>query len=586
MKKKTLVPLIIFLLGICLVGLIVYKTDTHEKNQRHILAQLNATTYGDRIKNEIADGIGITDALEQTLISENGEIHQFDTIAGNLMSDSIESVQLAPNGVVTDIYPDEGNEAGKIDLLQDKDRKEISCYARDNHATITQGPFELKQGGYGIAVRNPVYLKDKSGQEYFWGFTIVILRVPDIFSDTVSALSNFGYEYKILKTDIPWSDTYKVVYQSDGQIDHPVSYAFTVGDGTWKLEVTPKTGWRNNTLLIIISGMFLTISLLLSVLTRVWLIAKEHKNKYKILARTDSLTNIYNRYGFDELAEKIISKNPQTHFVAALLDIDDFKFINDIYGHSYGDKALKSLADSMKAFFPSDALLGRNGGDEFCILLPNCTFKEADKQLQQFTKLPKTFSYHGKELAFYISLGYAEYPTFAASPSQLMRCADAALYEIKLHGKNGCMAYRKGLQSGVRKQLGFALKDISEHLPGAFIIYRADKEDDELFYANHEFLHMTGYKSMDELFRLTQKRFRNLIRQDEQQQIETSIWEQIDIGNENDYIHFHLRKADGTYLSVLDHGRIVESQQYGKVFYVLFMDWEDMHLRYSDKFSE
>ena len=586
MKKKTLVPLIIFLLGICLVGLIVYRTDTHEKNQRHILAQLNATTYGDRIKNEIADGIGITDALEQTLISENGEIHQFDTIAGNLMSDSIESVQLAPNGVVTDIYPDEGNEAGKIDLLQDKDRKEISCYARDNHATITQGPFELKQGGYGIAVRNPVYLKDKSGQEYFWGFTIVILRVPDIFSDTVSALSNFGYEYKILKTDTPWSDTYKVVYQSDGQIDHPVSYSFTVGDGTWKLEVTPKTGWRNNTLLIIISGMFLTISLLLSVLTRVWLIAKEHKNKYKILARTDSLTNIYNRYGFDELAEKIISKNPQTHFVAALLDIDDFKLVNDIYGHSYGDKALKSLADSMKAFFPSDALLGRNGGDEFCILLPNCTFKEADKQLQQFTKLPKTFSYHGKELAFYISLGYAEYPTFAASPSQLMRCADAALYEIKLHGKNGCMAYRKGLQSGVRKQLGFALKDISEHLPGAFIIYRADKEDDELFYANHEFLHMTGYKSMDELFRLTQKRFRNLIRQDEQQQIETSIWEQIDTGNENDYIHFHLRKADGTYLSVLDHGRIVESQQYGKVFYVLFMDWEDMHLRYSDKFSE
>ena len=579
-------PLIIFLLGICLVGLIVYKTDTHEKNQRHILAQLNATTYGERIKNEIADGIGITDTLEQILISENGEIHQFETIAGNLMSDSIESVQLAPNGVVTDIYPAEGNEAGKIDLLHDKDRKEISCYARDNHATITQGPFELKQGGYGIAVRNPVYLKDKSGQEYFWGFTIVILRVPDIFSDTVSALSNFGYEYKILKTDIPWSDTYKVVYQSDGQIDHPVSYAFTVGDGTWKLEVTPKTGWRNNTLLIIISGMFLTISLLLSVLTRVWLIAKEHKNKYKILARTDSLTNIYNRYGFDELAEKIISKNPQTHFVAALLDIDDFKFINDIYGHSYGDKALKSLADSMKAFFPSDALLGRNGGDEFCILLPNCTFKEADKQLQQFTKLPKTFSYHGKELAFYISLGYAEYPTFAASPSQLMRCADAALYEIKLHGKNGCMAYRKGLQSGVRKQLGFALKDISEHLPGAFIIYRADKEDDELFYANHEFLHMTGYKSMDELFRLTQKRFRNLIRQDEQQQIETSIWEQIDIGNENDYIHFHLRKADGTYLSVLDHGRIVESQQYGKVFYVLFMDWEDMHLRYSDKFSE
>ena len=585
-KKQTLVPLITFLLGICLISLIVYKTDTHEKEQRHIAAQLNVATYGEQIKNEITNGIEITDTLKQILISEDGEIHQFETIAGNLMSDSIESVQLAPNGVVTDIYPANGNEAGKIDLIHDKDRGKISCYARDNHTIITQGPFKLKQGEYGIAVRNPVYLKDKNGHEYFWGFTIVILRVPDIFSDSISALSDFGYECKISKTDAPWSDTYKVIYQSDGQINHPVSYTFTIGDENWKFEITPKSGWRNATLLIIIIGMFLTISLLLSVLTRVWLVASEHKKKFQILARTDSLTKIYNRYGFDEFAEKMIQKNPNAHFVAALLDIDNFKFINDIYGHNYGDRALKNLADSMKTFFPSDALLGRNGGDEFCILLPNCTFAEADAQLQQFTKLPKSFSCHGKEHAFYISLGYAEYPTFASNRSQLMRCADAALYEIKLHGKNGCMAYRKGLQPGARKQLGFALKDISEHLPGAFIIYRADKEDDELFYANHEFLHMAGYKSMDELFRLTQKRFRNLIRKDEQQQIETSIWKQIDSGNENDYVHFHLRKADGTYLSVLDHGRIVESQQYGRVFYVLFMDWEDMHIRYSDKFSE
>lgn len=351
MKKKTLVPLIIFLLDICLVSLIVYRTDIHEKKQKHIMAQSNAATYGERIKNEITDGIEITDTLEQVIISENGEFHQFDTIAENLMSDSIESMQLAPNGIVADIYPAEGNEAGKIDLLHDKERKEISCYARDNHTIITQGPFELKQGGYGIAVRNPVYLKDKRGQEYFWGFTIVILRVPDIFSDAITALSNFGYEYKILKTATPWSYDYKVVYQSDDQINHPVSYTFTVGDENWKFEVTPKVGWRNNTLLIIISGMFLTISLLLSVLTRVWLVAKEHQNKYQILARSDSLTNIYNRYGFNELAEKMIHKNPNAHFVAALLDIDDFKFINDIYGHSYGDRTLKILADSMKAFF-------------------------------------------------------------------------------------------------------------------------------------------------------------------------------------------------------------------------------------------
>ena len=585
MKKKTIVPLIVFLLGICLVGLIVYKIDSHETEQQHIKAQLNATTYGERIKNEITNGIAITDTLKQVLISENGKISQFDTIAENIMSDVIESIQLAPDGNVTDIYPSEGTEASKIDLLQDKDCSKISCYARDNHVIITQGPFDLKRGGCGIAVRNPVYLKDENNQEYFWGFTIVILRVPDIFSDAISALSDFGYEYRLSKTDAPWSDTYKVVYQSDDQLTHTVSYGFTIGEENWKLEVAPESGWRDLRLLIIVGGMFTTVVLLFSGLTRVWLVSKENKNKFQILAHTDSLTDIYNRYGFDELAERMITKNPKTHFVAALLDIDDFKFINDIYGHVYGDRALKSLTDSMKAFFPKNTLLGRNGGDEFCILLPDHTYKEAGELLLQFTKLPKTFSCKGKEYPFFISLGYAEYPTFASSRSQLMRCADAALYEIKLHGKNGCMAYREGLRSGVRKQLGFAFKDISEHLPGAFIIYRADKDDDELLYANHEFLQMTGYKNIDELFSLTRKSFHNLIREDEQQQIETSIWKQIDAGNKNDYIHFHLRKADGSYLSVLDHGRIVDSQQYGRVFYVLFMDWEAMHVHYSDKFS-
>ncbi len=585
MKEKNLVPLIVFLLGMCLVGFIVYKTDTHEKWQRSTTAQLNVSTYSERIKNEITNGIAITDALKQVLISENGEIDQFDTIAENLIFDSIDSVQLAPDGVVTDIYPAEGNEAGKIDLLHDKDRGRISCYARDNHTIITQGPFELKKGDYGIAVRNPVYLNDENGQEYFWGFTIVILRVPDIFSNSIHALSRFGYEYRLSKTETPWSDTYKIVYQSDGQMTQPISYDFTIGKESWKFELTPESGWRNNTLIVTVSTIFTTIILLLSVLTRAWLISKESKNKFQILAHTDSLTGIYNRYGFDESVEKMMDKKPKAHFVAALLDIDDFKFINDIYGHAYGDKALKNLADSMKTFFPSDALLGRNGGDEFCILLQNYTCENAKELLQQFTRLPKTFSYKGKEQSFNISLGYAEYPASAASRSQLIRCADAALYTIKLHGKNGCMAYREGLQSGIRKQLGFAFKDVSEHLPGAFVIYRADKDDDELFYANHEFLHMAGYKDMDELFRLTNKHFRSLIREDEQKQIESSIWKQIDSGNENDYIHFHLRKADGSYLSVLDHGRIVESQQYGRVFYVLFMDWEAMHIHYSDKFS-
>ena len=569
-------------MGICLVSLVVYNTDTHEKEQSRTTAQLNATTYGERIENEIINGIEITDVLKQLLISGTGEINQFDTIAKNIMSDSVESVQLAPAGIVTDIYPADGNEAGKIDLIHDKERGEISIYARDHHTIVTQGPFELKQGGYGIAVRNPVYLKDENNQEYFWGFTIVILRVPDVFSGALSAVSEFGYEYRLSKTVAPWDDTYEIVSQSDDKLTSPISYGFTIGKEKWKFELMPKGGWENKKSVILLGRILSVIVLLLTGLTFVILMYRENKIKFQTLANMDALTNIYNRYGFDTLAERMIAKNPRNHYIAALLDVDDFKLINDVYGHTYGDRALKNLADSMKKFFPSDVLLGRNGGDEFCVLIPNCTYEEAKEKLTQFTKTPKTFLYKGEEHSFYISLGYAEYPRSGSNHSQLMRCADAALYEIKLHGKNGCMAYREGLQSGVRKQLGFALKDVSEHLPGAFIIYKADKKDDELLYANREFLHMTGYKNLEEFFSHTKKSFRNLIREDEQKQMESSIWKQIDGGNENDYIYFHMRKSDGSYISVLDHGRIVETPQYGRVFYVMFIDLEDIHIHYSD----
>lgn len=585
MKKKTIVPLIVFLVGICLLSVFTYNTNVQIQKDRRTIAKLNVVTYGQRIENDIENGIEITDTLKQLLINGNGQIINFSKVAENLMSSSIQSVQLAPNGVVTEIYPEEGNETGKIDLLNDSYRGEISNYAKDHNITITQGPIELKQGGSGLVVRNPIYLKDENGQEYFWGFTIAILRVPEIFEDSTNALSKFKYNYRLSRETSVLDKKYVEVDANCDKMIRPVTYDLTVGKEKWKLQIMPRAGWSNSTTLYLIFFGGLSLVLLLTGLTIVLFLLDERRVELKELANKDGLTKLYNRYGFDEMAEKMISKNPKEHCVAVLLDVDDFKLINDMYGHAYGDKALISLAENMRKFFSSSALLGRNGGDEFCILLPNCTMEEVKESLIEFTKTPKTFSYKGQTYSFCISLGYAEYPNNAIERSQLMRCADTALYEVKLHGKNGCKAYQEGFQSGVRKQLGFVLNDISENLPGAFIIYRADKEDDEIFYANKEFLDMAGYENLDAFFNGTKKSFRNLIREDQQKAVETSIWNQIESGSKNDYIHYQLRRQDGTYIPVLDQGRIVESERFGRVFYVLFMDWQAMQSHYSEKFN-
>ena len=582
LKKRFIVPAVVFILGMCALIGAIYVVGESQDQQNRTNAKLNAMTYTERINGELMEGIGVTDTLEQVVISGNGNINKFYDIAANMMDDSIQSIQIAPNGVVTEVYPEERNESSKIDLINDSDRGEISRYARDNDTVIMQGPLELKQGGYGIAVRNPVYLENENGQKSFWGFTIVILKVPEIFSDSVEALSSFGYKYSLQKFASPWDDTYEWVYGSKEELNDPVIYDFNVYGDKWRLEILPKSGFYNNRYLLYLFIGGGVIVLLLAGLTAALISINENRKNFKRLAVTDALTGIYNRHGFDEQVEQYMRQNPQKHCVVAMLDIDDFKLVNDVYGHAAGDGALKKLAESMKQYFSKDVILGRNGGDEFSIFMPDCTEMEVKPFLKKFTEETRNFYCKGEAHTFTISLGFAEYPVLADDRSKLMRCADMALYEVKMRGKNGCMAYREGEQVKSRAKLGFAMKDIINNLPGAFIVYRADKENDEILLANSELLRLTGCKNMDELLAYTDKSFCNLIRPDEQESCQKSIWSQINGGHSNDYIFFHMRKADGTYISVLDHGRIVDSVHNGRVFYVMIMDLKSLQMHYGD----
>ncbi len=583
LKKRFIVPAAVFILGMCALIGAIYVVGEGQEQQNRTKAKLNAMTYTERINGELMEGIGVTDTLKQVVISGDGNINRFYDVAANMMDDSIQSIQIAPNGVVNEIYPEDVNESGKIDLINDSDRGEISRYARDNDTVIMQGPFELKQGGYGIAVRNPVYLEDENGKKSFWGFTIVILNVPEIFSDSVEALSNFGYKYSLQKCVSPWDDMYEWVYGSKKELNDPVIYDFDVYGDKWRLEVLPKSGFYNNNYLIYMFIGGVIIVLLLTGLTAALIFINENRKNFKRLAVTDTLTGIYNRLGFDDQVEQYMRQNPQKHCVMAMLDIDDFKLVNDMYGHAAGDGVLKKLAESMKQYFSKDAILGRNGGDEFSIFMPDCTVVEVKPFLKKFTEETRKFYCKGEERAFTISLGFAEYPVFADDCSQLMRCADKALYEVKMRGKNGCMAYSEGEQVKSRAKLGFVMKDIIDNLPGAFIVYRADKENDEILLANSELLRLTGCKNMDELLAYTGKSFCNLIRPDEQESCQKSIWSQINGGHSNDYIFFHMRKADGKYISVLDHGRIVDSVHNGRVFYVMIVDLKSLQRHYGDR---
>ncbi len=163
-KKELWIPVFVLMIGLVVLVNIGIRADSSQRDLIRSRAELNAVTYADHMKADIVRGIDITNTFEQIVISENGKISMFSKVAENMMADYIQSIQIAPDGVVTEIYPEDGNETGKIDLIHDKERGKISCYARDNDVITMQGPFSLKQGGTGIAVRNPVYLEQKNGE--------------------------------------------------------------------------------------------------------------------------------------------------------------------------------------------------------------------------------------------------------------------------------------------------------------------------------------------------------------------------------------------------------------------------------------
>ena len=577
-NRWRILPLVVLICGIIILHAIVAEINRMEYEKTRTKASLNAVTYADRMINNLNLGAGITYSIEQLLISENGVVNKFSTIASSMMADYVQSIQLAPDGVVNEIYPEEGNEAGKINLVNDEKRGAIVRYGIENDIVVMQGPFTLNQGGDGIAIRKPVYLYNEYGERYFWELAIVIIKAPEIFNDSVNALESFGYDYILSKTESPLSSDYKVIAGSKQELDNPVSYKFGLGGCKWQLDVSPVNGWKNdkNSSPVIIVSVIIIV--LLEVLVFVFMNMEKQRKKFRQMSLTDGLTGLFNRIGFNEQVEKYLNNNESKKCIAILLDVDNFKFINDVHGHEVGDQVLIQLATDMKKEFPENAVIGRNGGDEFCMLIKDCNEEEAKNLVESFTMKKRTFLHKGKEYKYSISLGYVEYPTYAHKGSELLRYADIALYEVKLRGKHGCLPYRASyrVSDSKRSQLGFKLNDISNNLPGAFFIYKADKSDEQILYANNEMLRLVGCDDLDDFFEFSGKHFNGLVHPDDFKGVEKRIWEQISINDNkvNDYVRYRMATKSGEYKNVLDYGRLVHSENYGLVFYVLIVDFD------------
>ena len=163
---------------------------------------------------------------------------------------------------------------------------------------------------------------------------------------------------------------------------------------------------------------------------------RETINKVQKKSRTDFLTEIYNRSGFEETVKNQLNSSPESG-ILCIMDMDNFKGVNDTLGHPTGDKVLKEFAMLMKETFPEGSVMGRIGGDEFVVFLKNDLSKEElSLLLGGFIENVRTFynkEYPDHKLSASIGAAYAA--NKAGIYAALYKAADSVLYTVKESGK-------------------------------------------------------------------------------------------------------------------------------------------------------
>lgn len=429
------IPIIVFLLltmtsYALLKAYMMDKYDTKIDKANYLMeAQVS------ELQRCLSSYIQATDTLRILIVDTQGSIHDFDKVAKELYNNdkAFRSIQLAPKGNVTYVYPLEGNEEAFGDIFDDPDRKTEAEYARDSGETTLAGPFDLYQGGMGIVIRQPIYL-DNNDKKTFWGFSIVVLNVPQIFeSANLESLNNMGYHYQLWRIHPDTNEKQIIVGTQNESLDHPIENSFQVPGSTWTFSISPKEGWFNWNEAIINIVACACVSILVPILCYVILRFNEQKKLLENISNHDYLTGLYNARKMYQILQELQAQN-QT-FTLIYMDLNKFKSVNDRYGHLVGDELLKGVAARTQKIIQTDNVF-RIGGDEFAmILLSDQDINTISQALQQEISKPMELM---KNVIYApsISFGYATYSQEMDDIEELIRIADEHMYDMK-HKEKG-----------------------------------------------------------------------------------------------------------------------------------------------------
>ena len=239
-----IVGLITFLTAFIVGVFLLHNFEKDEKTTGKYMAQITEK----RVRARLDQYIMLSDLLGNYISAgENLDENTFSELAEKIPNEDgvIKAFELAPEGIITDIYPKQGNEgAFGLDMLQEHERKKDAVLARKSGKYTLGGPYQLKQGGTGALLFNPVYQDNNSDKGEFWGFVILVIDWDRFIGEiNLDYLSDADFCYRIWTYDRGSSDKIILAESQDDMPDNILTVECTVPNNTWYFDIIPSEGW-------------------------------------------------------------------------------------------------------------------------------------------------------------------------------------------------------------------------------------------------------------------------------------------------------------------------------------------------------
>ena len=407
-------------------------TSSQTKTELISIETIRAQEHYESVLHNIFSKLETIEVFVETIGVDDLTQQDFDDFADNSDFSDIGfvSFSIAPDGVMAYYYSEDyGDDIIGLDLVND-DREHVRiavAYAIDNKVVVINGPFDLIQGGNGLVFRKAIFEDDE--------FVSLINLVIDydnlnlLFDDQKSEVVDIGvysddnnllFGTLLYRDDLTYLEEIDIE-NVDWKIGVEVSYIYQLS-----------TRITNIVIILISSGLYIA---LIIIGTEVYKNNKNLLTTQEELINFDNLTSLPNRRLLTKDVKRAIkTKEP---FYLGFGDLDNFKNLNDILGHSVGDKYLEDIARRFQAIINNQLTIYRWGGDEFIFIMKTNSKEEAINLIKIIYKVfedPITIN----DTNYYvsISIGVVNYPINGNTMDDLIKRADIVMYDIKSQQKN------------------------------------------------------------------------------------------------------------------------------------------------------